>query len=141
MTEENKVEETMAEEIEAAAADAPASPVQAEAGEAATPELAETAEVEDAGETAEANGKSVRGRRQMLQGLVVGDKMDKTIIVSVTSTVMHPLYQRYIKRSAKFYAHDEANECQLGDEVLIVATRPLSKTKRWRLREILKRGE
>ncbi len=141
MTEENKVEETMAEDTESPAPtpEAPASESEvvtaqeAAVLEAAVPEAAVP-------EAPKPDAKAGRGRRQMLQGVVVGDKMDKTIIVSVTSTVMHPLYQRYIKRSAKFYAHDESNECKLGDEVSIVATRPLSKTKRWRVREVLKRS-
>ncbi len=143
MTEENKVEETMAEDTESPAPAAEQAVAEAEAPVAAAEEapVKTDAAAAETAEAAEPAAKPGRGRRQMLQGLVVSDKMDKTIIVSVTSTVMHPLYQRYIKRSAKFYAHDEANECQLGDEVSIVATRPLSKTKRWRVREVLKRAE
>ena len=82
-----------------------------------------------------------RGRRQTLTGLVVSDKMDKTVVVSVESTVVHPLYHRYMKRSSKFYAHDEANECAEGDRVEIVSSRPLSRLKRWRVAKILKRAE
>ena len=82
-----------------------------------------------------------RGRRQVLQGTVVADKMDKTIVVKVEKTVMHGLYRRYMKKSAKYYAHDESNECGVGDRVEIVAARPMSRLKRWRLRRVLARAE
>lgn len=82
-----------------------------------------------------------RGRRQTKVGTVVADKMDKTVVVAVTNTVMHRLYQRYVKRTSKFYAHDPNNECHVGDQVRIVASRPLSRLKRWRVQEILKRAE
>lgn len=78
-----------------------------------------------------------RGRRQVLTGTVVSDKMDKTIVVKVERTVMHRLYHRYMKRTSKFTAHDESNECRTGDRVTIVQSRPLSKRKRWRVREIV----
>ncbi|HEX5758054.1 MAG TPA: 30S ribosomal protein S17 [Thermoanaerobaculia bacterium] len=74
-------------------------------------------------------------------GTVVSDKMDKTVIVAVPSPVPHRLYQRAIKRTSKFAAHDETNECRIGDTVAIVSSRPLSRSKRWRVREILKRAE
>jgi small subunit ribosomal protein S17 len=74
-------------------------------------------------------------------GRVVSDSMDKTVIVAVPKTVMHRLYHRYLKRTTKFYAHDEANECRLGDEVRIVSCRPMSRLKRWRLDAVLKRAE
>ena len=67
--------------------------------------------------------------------------MPKTIVVAVTNTILHPLYRRYVKRTSKFYAHDAEGSCRIGDQVLIEATRPLSRLKRWRLREILKRAE
>lgn len=82
-----------------------------------------------------------RGRQQVKVGTVVKDQMDKTVVVAVTNTVMHRLYRRYIKRTSKFFAHDENNECRLGDRVQIVSSRPLSKQKRWRVKEILKRSE
>ena len=82
-----------------------------------------------------------RGRRQVLTGTVVSDKMDKTIVVKVERTVVHRLYQRYMKRTSKFTAHDEKNECRLGDRVAIVQSRPLSKSKRWRVREIVERAK
>ncbi len=81
-----------------------------------------------------------RGRRQVLTGTVVSDKMDKTVIVTVERTIMHRLYQRYMKRSVKYAAHDERNECNVGDKVVIVSSRPLSKRKRWRVREIVERA-
>lgn len=78
--------------------------------------------------------------RQVLTGTVVSDKMDKTIVVKVERTVMHRLYQRYMKRSAKFTAHDEQNACRVGDKVSIVSSRPLSKSKRWRVKEVVERA-
>lgn len=86
-------------------------------------------------------GEAKRGRAQTKVGKVVSNKMDKTVIVAVEKTVMDRLYQRYVKRQSKFAAHDEKNECKVGDQVLIVSSRPLSKTKRWRVREILRRAE
>ncbi len=74
-------------------------------------------------------------------GKVVSDKMNKTIVVQVERKVKHPLYGKYVRRFSKMVAHDEDNTCRVGDLVLIQQTRPLSKTKRWRLVEILKREE
>lgn len=85
--------------------------------------------------------KKQESRRQTLIGVVVSDKMDKTVTVAVERTFMHRLYRRYMKRTSKFAAHDEGNECRVGDRVHIVATRPLSKRKRWRVREILERAK
>lgn len=82
-----------------------------------------------------------RGRLQTKVGVVVSDKMDKTVLVEVENTVTHRLYQRYLKRTRKFAAHDESNDCKTGDRVLLVSSRPLSKRKRWRVREVLERGE
>ena len=82
-----------------------------------------------------------RGRQQVKIGTVVSDKMDKTVIVKVTNTVMHRLYHRYMKRTSKFYAHDPENTCRVGDQVRIVSVRPLSRLKRWRVDEVLKRVE
>ncbi len=84
--------------------------------------------------------KKSRGERQVKTGVVVSDKMDKTVIVAVERKFTHPLYLRYVKRTTKFRAHDQDNQCNLGDVVSIVSTRPLSKTKRWRLKEIVKRA-
>ena len=85
--------------------------------------------------------QSVDSRRNQKIGQVVSTKMAKTIVVEVTRRVPHPLYKRVVTRRRKFYAHDEENRCRVGDQVLIVASRPLSKLKRWRVREILKRSE
>ena len=73
-------------------------------------------------------------------GLVVSDKMNKTRVVAVERTFRHPQYQRVVKRTARFKAHDERNDSHVGDRVLITETRPLSKDKRWRIKEILERG-
>lgn len=82
-----------------------------------------------------------RGRRQTKVGTVVSNKMAKTVVVAVMNTVVHPLYKRYGKRTSKFHAHDEENRCNIGDQVEIVSTRPLSATKRWRVGRILRRAE
>ena len=81
----------------------------------------------------------VERKRKTLLGEVVSDRMHKTITVMVERRVRHPIYERVIKRSKKYHAHDERNQCQLGDVVRIVETRPLSRTKRWRLQEIVRR--
>ncbi|MDK2861982.1 MAG: small subunit ribosomal protein [Thermodesulfobacterium sp.] len=81
------------------------------------------------------------GRRKTFIGTVVSDKMDKTVVVMVETLVKHPLYGKYIKRRKKYMAHDENNECKIGDKVLIEETRPLSRRKRWRVREILERAK
>ena len=79
------------------------------------------------------------GRRKVLLGEVVSNRMHKTITVQVERRVRHPMYERVVKRSKKFHAHDEHNQCQIGDIVRIIETRPLSKTKCWRLLEIVRR--
>lgn len=75
-----------------------------------------------------------------IQGRVVSDKMDKTITVLVERQVKHPLYGKYIKRSTKIKAHDENNDCRMGDTVVVEQSRPISKTKTWKLREVLERA-
>lgn len=82
-----------------------------------------------------------RGRRQVLTGTVVSDKQDKTVTVAVESTILHPLYHRIVKRTSKYAAHDENNECRQGDRVIITQSRPLSRRKRWRVREIVQRAQ
>ena len=82
-----------------------------------------------------------RGRRQVKVGTVVSDRMYKTVVVAVTNSVTHRLYHRHMKRTSKFYAHDADNACRVGDQVRIVSSRPLSRLKRWRVDEILKRVE
>jgi small subunit ribosomal protein S17 len=80
-----------------------------------------------------------RGNRKTRVGIVVSDKMDKTVVVKVDQLVMHPVYKKYIKRKVTCKVHDEQNACAVGDKVLIVETRPLSRDKRWRVREILEK--
>jgi small subunit ribosomal protein S17 len=78
-----------------------------------------------------------RGLRKTRIGVVVSDGMDKSVIVEVTRTVQHPLYNKYVRRRTRFMAHDEENACRNGDKVRIVETRPLSRRKRWRVQEKL----
>ncbi|MFA0766252.1 MAG: hypothetical protein BDTLLHRC_001205 [Candidatus Fervidibacter sp.] len=82
-----------------------------------------------------------RGKRKVFVGRVVSDKMDKTVVVAVDRLVRHPLYKKVIRRTSKFYAHDERNECRVGDLVEIMETRPLSKLKRWRVVRIVQRAK
>ncbi|MGI6326314.1 MAG: 30S ribosomal protein S17 [Saccharofermentanales bacterium] len=82
-----------------------------------------------------------RNLRKTRVGLVSSDKMDKTIVVAVTAHVRHPLYKKIIKRTFKLKAHDENNECKVGDTVRVMETRPLSKEKRWRLVEIIEKAK
>ena len=84
---------------------------------------------------------SERNLRKTRTGLVVSDKMDKTIVVTIEDNVRHPLYKKIIKRTVKLKAHDEKNECRVGDRVSIMETRPLSKDKRWRLVEIFEKAK
>jgi small subunit ribosomal protein S17 len=82
-----------------------------------------------------------RNSRKTREGLVVSDKMDKTVVVTVEDRVKHALYGKVLRRTSKLKAHDEQNECGIGDRVLIMETRPLSATKRWRVVEILERAK
>ncbi len=82
-----------------------------------------------------------RGSRKTRVGTVVSDKMDKTVIVSVSRTTRHPLYGKILRRTKKYKAHDEVNECRTGDKVKIMETRPLSKDKRWRVTEIVEKSK
>lgn len=84
---------------------------------------------------------SDRGFRKVKIGEVTSNKMEKTIVVKIEDTVRHPLYKKIIKRTVKFKAHDENNECNIGDTVEIMETRPISKDKRWRLTQILERAK
>ena len=83
---------------------------------------------------------SERNQRRTRVGVVVSDKMDQTVVVEVERAVRHPLYGKTMRRSAKFQAHDELNECGVGDRVRIMQTRPLSKNKRWRVMEIVEKA-
>ncbi len=82
-----------------------------------------------------------RGFRKVREGLVVSDKMDKTVVVEVEDRVQHALYRKTIRRTTKVKAHDEANSCGVGDRVLLMETRPRSATKRWRIVEILEKAK
>jgi len=82
-----------------------------------------------------------RALRKTRVGKVVSDKMDKTIVVAIETSVKHPLYKKVVKRTYKLKAHDENNECKIGDRVKVMETRPLSKEKRWRLVEIVEKAQ
>ena len=82
-----------------------------------------------------------RGYRKTREGYVVSDKMDKTVVVAVEDRVKHPKYGKVIRRTKKYQAHDEANACGIGDRVLLMETRPMSATKRWRVAEILEKAK
>ena len=83
---------------------------------------------------------SEHGNRKTRIGIVVSDKMDKTVVVKIDRLVKHPVYNKYIKRAAKYKAHDNDNSCKTGDRVLIVETRPLSKDKHWKVRQIIEKS-
>lgn len=81
-----------------------------------------------------------RAMQKTLDGVVVSDKMEKTVVVSITRQVKHPLYKKYIRRTQKYFAHDETNQCGVGDSVRIIESRPMSKKKRWRVQEIISKA-
>ncbi|MGL4402731.1 MAG: 30S ribosomal protein S17 [Fusobacteriaceae bacterium] len=83
----------------------------------------------------------MRNERKVRDGIVVSDKMDKTIVVAIESMVLHPMYKKRVKKTIKFKAHDENNVAQTGDKVKIMETRPLSKDKNWRLVEVLQKAK
>ena len=82
-----------------------------------------------------------RSLRKVRVGMVVSDKMDKTVVIAIEDNVKHPVYGKIIKRTLKVHAHDETNECGVGDKVRIMETRPLSKTKRWRVVEVIEKAK
>ncbi len=84
---------------------------------------------------------SERNLRKTRVGMIVSDKMDKTVVVAIVDNVKHPLYKKIIKRTVKIKAHDEMNECKIGDRVQIMETRPLSKDKRWRVTNIVQKAK
>jgi len=84
---------------------------------------------------------TTRGLRKTQDGVVVSNKMNKTLVVAVVRQVRHATYGKFVRRTKKFYAHDEANQCGVGDRVRIVETRPISKLKRWKVESILKKAE
>jgi small subunit ribosomal protein S17 len=89
----------------------------------------------------ETNTTARRGFRKVREGLVVSDKMDKTVVVAVEDRVKHPLYGKVMRRTNKLKAHDEQNQCGVGDRVLIMETRPLSASKRWRVVELIEKAK
>jgi len=89
----------------------------------------------------EATTTTARPRRKVLDGVVVSNKMDKTIVIAIVERVRHPKYDKFVTRTKKLYVHDEANDAKIGDRVRVTETRPLSKTKRWRVVEILERAK
>ena len=139
--EEGKTEEVKSEEVKTE--EAPAEEVKAEEVKAETvvAEVAKTEEAKAESVAAEEVKKktSHSGLRKTRVGKVLSNKMDKTIIVSEEKKVMHPIYKKYYKKTTKFAAHDPQNTCDIGDKVKIMETRPLSKTKRWRLVEIVEK--
>ena len=88
-----------------------------------------------------AGTQNERGERKTREGLVVSDKMQKTVVVAVEDRYKHPLYGKVVRRTSKLKAHDEANSASIGDRVLLMETRPLSATKRWRVVEILEKAK
>jgi small subunit ribosomal protein S17 len=82
-----------------------------------------------------------RGQRKVRQGRVVSDRMNKTVVVAVERKIAHPLYKKIIRKNKKLVAHDEQNECRLGDIVQVMETRPLSRTKHWRVTKVLERAQ
>ena len=91
--------------------------------------------------TSESAATPARNRRKVREGLVVSDKMDKTVVVSVEDRVKHALYGKVMRKTSRLKAHDEQNDCGVGDRVRIMETRPLSATKRWRVVEIVERAK
>jgi small subunit ribosomal protein S17 len=84
--------------------------------------------------------ENIQNNKKELMGLIVSDKMDKSVVVQVERFVQHKIYKKFIKRYKRYHAHDETNECRLGDEVKIIETRPLSRLKRFRVTEIVKKA-
>ena len=84
---------------------------------------------------------AVQGNKRTIKGVVISDKMDKTIVVKAERLVKHPVFHKYVRKHVKYKAHDEQNECKAGDTVMIIEARPLSKEKRWRMLEILERAK
>jgi small subunit ribosomal protein S17 len=90
---------------------------------------------QNAGDTAE------RAARKVREGIVVSEKMDKTVVVAIVERVRHPKYAKFVQRTKRLYAHDEANDAHVGDRVRVAETRPLSKLKRWRVTDVLERAK
>lgn len=128
-TQPNQAEETAAPTENAAAEAAEQTPVVEQVVEQAAPAVAEEEVTKQ------------RNERKTRIGVVVSDKMDKTIAVSVQRRLQHPIYGKYVKKSKKFIAHDENNDCGIGDTVRIMETRPMSRRKRWRLVQIIEKAK
>jgi small subunit ribosomal protein S17 len=94
-----------------------------------------------ASDEADASERSERAKRKVREGVVVSDSMDKTVVVAVIERVRHPKYNKFVLQTKRLYAHDETNDVNVGDKVRVMETRPLSKTKRWRVAEILERAK
>ena len=103
--------------------------------------MSEKADMSTGTETKPAATRGSGSPRKTREGLVVSDKMDKTVVVAVEDRVKHPLYGKVIRRTSNLKAHDEANACGVGDRVLLMETRPLSATKRWRIVEIVEKAK
>jgi small subunit ribosomal protein S17 len=82
-----------------------------------------------------------KSNKRTIKGIVISDKMDKTIVVKTERLVKHPIFHKYVRRHAKYKAHDEKNQCKVGDTVVIIESRPISKDKRWRMVEITQRAK
>ncbi len=87
------------------------------------------------------NSSENRRQRKVRTGVVVSNRMEKTVVVEVTRKVAHPAYKKYVRHRKRFMAHDAENQCRIGDEVMIVETRPLSRKKNWRVRKVVKKAE
>jgi len=107
----------------------------------ATTEIAKPETAARAKASAAAEASSDRTRRKVRTGVVVSEKMDKTVLVRIDRKVRHPLYKKTLKRSNKLAAHDENNDARVGDTVRVMETRPISKTKRWRIVEVVERAK
>ena len=103
--------------------------------------MSESQSATDSSAVATGPGLAGRGYRKVREGLVVSDKMDKTVVVAVEDRVQHPLYRKTIRRTNKLKAHDEQNACGVGDRVVLMETRPLSATKRWRLVQVVEKAK
>jgi small subunit ribosomal protein S17 len=105
------------------------------------PEANEPTESSETTGTTAGDTASPRARRKVREGVVVSSAMDKTAVVAVVDRVRHPKYNKFVNRTKKLYAHDETNDVNVGDTVRMMETRPLSKTKRWRITEVLERAK
>jgi small subunit ribosomal protein S17 len=104
--------------------------------------MSETTEVTSSDDTAaSASGRSARQVRKVREGVVVSNKMDKTAVVAVIERVRHPKYNKFVLQTKRLYAHDETNDVNVGDKVRLMETRPMSKSKRWRVTEVLERAK